>query len=68
MVTQTGRLGDIKLNPARLDEERRGRLTRAALDYLCRLKNPPVKIQQSVTDKGQAPWRDRTAVTRCWSP
>ncbi len=35
---------------AAVDKERRGRLTRAALDYLRRLKNPPVKLRFDIVE------------------
>ncbi|HOC57212.1 MAG TPA: YraN family protein [Verrucomicrobiota bacterium] len=35
---------------AAVDKERRGRLTRAALDYLRLLKNPPVKLRFDIVE------------------
>jgi putative endonuclease len=35
---------------AAVDRERRGRLTRAALDYLRLLKNPPVKLRFDIVE------------------
>ncbi len=35
---------------AAVDKERRGRLTRAALDYLRLLKNPPVKVRFDIVE------------------
>ena len=35
---------------AAVDKERRGRLTRAALDYLRRLRNPPVKLRFDIVE------------------
>ena len=35
---------------AAVDRERRGRLTRAGLDYLRRLKNPPVKVRFDIVE------------------
>jgi len=35
---------------AAVDRERRGRLTRAALDYLRRLRNPPVKLRFDIVE------------------
>jgi putative endonuclease len=35
---------------AAVDRERRGRLTRAALDYLRLLKNPPVKVRFDIVE------------------
>ena len=32
------------------EPERRGRLTRAALDYLRRLRNPPVKLRFDIVE------------------
>ena len=35
---------------AAVDKERRGRLTRAGLDYLRLLKNPPVKVRFDIVE------------------
>ena len=35
---------------AAVDKERRGRLTRAALDYLRLLRNPPVKLRFDIVE------------------
>jgi putative endonuclease len=35
---------------AAVDRERRGRLTRAGLDYLRRLRNPPVKVRFDIVE------------------
>jgi putative endonuclease len=35
---------------AAVDKERRGRLTRTALDYLRRLRNPPVKVRFDIVE------------------
>ena len=35
---------------AAVDKERRGRLTRAGLDYLRRLRNPPVKVRFDIVE------------------
>jgi putative endonuclease len=50
-VEVKARSSEVWARPAAaVDKERRGRLTRAALDYLRLLKNPPVKIRFDIVE------------------